>query len=159
MRDKYREEFLREAIRLAQENVQQGQGGPFGAVVVRGNQIIARGVNRVTANRDPTAHAEIEAIRSACWELEVFSLEGCTLYTSCEPCPMCLAAIYWAHLGQIFYAATRQDAAEAGFDDARLYEEMSRPLPQRTVPITQHCRNEAQTVFAFWRARPDAVPY
>lgn len=155
----YREEFLREAIRLAQENVQQGQGGPFGALIVQGERVVARGVNRVTPNHDPTAHAEIEAIRDACRTLGSFSLEGFALYTSCEPCPMCLAAIYWARLDQIFYASTRQEAADIGFDDAWLYDEIGRPLAKRTIPLVQHCQDEARAVFDLWRERPDAVPY
>lgn len=155
----YREEFLREALRLAEGNVEQGQGGPFGALVVRGDHVVARGVNRVTLSHDPTAHAEIEAIRGACQALETFSLEGCALYTNCEPCPMCLAAIYWARMDQIFYAATREEAAAIGFDDAWLYQEIARPLPERTLPLTQRLTEEAQAVFRLWRDRPDSVPY
>lgn len=159
MPQSYREEFLREALRLAEENVQGGQGGPFGAVIVRGDQIIARGVNRVTLTHDPTAHAEIDAIRGACRTLEMFTLAGCDLYTSCEPCPMCLAAVYWARLERIFYAATREEAAAVGFDDAWLYDEIARPLSERAIPLSQHCHDEVQAAFRLWRERPDAVPY
>lgn len=150
--------FMREAIRLAEENVKNG-GGPFGAVIVRDGNIIGRGTNRVTANMDPTAHAEINAIREACNHLGHWQLEGCTLYSSCEPCPMCLGAIYWARPAALFYANTRADAAAIRFDDEFIYREISLPLDARSIPTTQLLREEGLRVFASWEDAPDKVRY
>jgi guanine deaminase len=150
---------MRQAIRLSLQKMRGAGGGPFGAVVVRRGKIIARGWNRVTATNDPTAHAEMVAIRAACKRLKTFQLCDCTLYASCEPCPMCLAAIYWARLGKIFYAGTRRDAAAAGFDDELLYREMARPLSRRKIPMKQLLRGEALKVFAEWKSKPDKIRY
>ncbi len=152
-------EFMRQAIELATKNVTGGLGGPFGALVVRDGEVIATGVNRVTASNDPTAHAEVTAIRSACQRLGTYVLESCDLYTSCEPCPMCLAAIYWAHCRAVFYGSTAADAARAGFDDSRLYEEMRRPIRERSLPMTQMLAEEALASFAAWQAAPGKVKY
>lgn len=150
---------MREAIRLSRRMMERGAGGPFGAVVVRDGQVIARGWNRVTSTNDPTAHAEVVAIRAAARRLRRFHLEDCELYTSCEPCPMCLGAIYWARLGRVFYANTRRDAARIGFDDAFLYREFARPLRRRKLPMTQLLHAVARRVFDAWAAKPDKVPY
>ena len=153
--------FLTQSIRLAVESAQSGRGGPFGAVIVRSDngQIIGEGANQVTRTNDPTAHAEIVAIRQACRALESFSLAGCTLYASCEPCPMCLGAIYWARLDHVFFAATREDAARAGFDDAHIYHEVARPLSERTLPITHLAQSGALAPFSAWAEQRDRVPY
>lgn len=153
------EDFMREAIRISVEKMRQGLGGPFGAVVVKENRIIARGWNQVTSTNDPTAHAEIVAVREACRLLDDFRLTGCELYSSCEPCPMCLSAIYWARLDRLFYAATRQDAAEAGFDDEWLYREIPLPVAQRRLPTRQFLRETALEAFTQWKAKPDRIPY
>lgn len=150
---------MREAIRLSRAGMQVGQGGPFGAVIVRDGEIIARGSNQVTTALDPTAHAEIIAIRAAAQALRDFSLAGCDIYTSCEPCPMCLAAIYWARLDRVFYANDRLDAARAGFDDDHIYREFTVPIDQRAVPIAALLREEALPVFHEWNALADKVPY
>lgn len=142
--------FLSRAIDLARDNVLSHGGGPFGAVIVRDETLIAEGANQVTTTNDPTAHAEIVAIRNACRVLNTFELRGCTVYTSCEPCPMCLAAIYWSRAERIVYAASRQDAAAAGFDDEFLYREISTLLEHRSLPISQSQREEAQAVFTLW---------
>ena len=155
----YSEAFLREAIRLSLEKMEAGEGGPFGAVVVKEDQIVGRGWNRVTSANDPTAHAEVEAIRQACAALDTFSLAGCELYASCEPCPMCLSAIYWARLDALYFAATHNDAAEAGFDDALLYKEVSKPWKNRNLPAEQHLHAEAQKVFKVWNNKPDRTAY
>src|SRR5665213_2237591 len=147
-------EFMRRAIALATENVARG-GGPFGCVVVRGGEIVATGVNQVTATNDPTAHAEVVAVRAACQALGTFQLRGCTIYTSCEPCPMCLAALYWSRCDAIFYANTAADAAAAGFDDSFLYDEVSRPPDQRRLPMKRLLADEAIESFNTWRARTD----
>ncbi|MGA7157306.1 MAG: nucleoside deaminase [Acidobacteriaceae bacterium] len=152
-------EFMRQAIALATENVASGRGGPFGAVVVKDGKVVATGVNRVTATNDPTAHAEVTAIRGACAELRTFALEGCDVYTSCEPCPMCLAAIYWARCRAIYYGNTAADAAKVGFDDSFLYDEMKKPLTERSLPIEQMMRDEAWASFAAWRDAPKKVLY
>ena len=151
--------FLREAIRLSRIRMRQGRGGPFGAVVAKDGVIVARGWNAVTSSLDPTAHAEVVAIRRASRALATFHLEGCVLYTSCEPCPMCLAAAYWARIDRLVYAATRADAAAAGFDDAFIYDQV--PLaPEARSLHTDHLLNqEAIAVFADWLAKPDRVPY
>ncbi|MEI6075219.1 MAG: nucleoside deaminase [Verrucomicrobiota bacterium] len=152
-------DFMREAIRLSRQKMQAGAGGPFGAVVVRNNQIIARGWNRVTSANDPTAHAEITAIRAGCKKLRTFQLDDCELYTSCEPCPMCLAAIYWARFQKVFFANSRKDAAQIQFDDDLIYREVARPISRRRIPMTQLLRPEALKVFAEWQAKPDKVRY
>lgn len=152
-------DFLREAIRLAQHGVESEAGGPFGAVVVRQGEILAGGWNCVTSQNDPTAHAEVVAIRAACRKLGTFSLAGCELYASCEPCPMCLAASYWARLDRLVFAATRQDAAAAGFDDAMIYQELELPLAQRRVPTIHEMHADASAPFAAWRRKQDRVPY
>ena len=143
-------EFMREAIRLSISNMQAGHGGPFGAVVVKNGQIIARGFNQVTSTHDPTCHAEVDAIRKACKELGTFQLDGCDLYTSCEPCPMCLGAIYWARPARVFYGNTKADAAAIGFDDQFIYEELDRPMTDRQLPMTQLLRDEALAGFRAW---------
>ena len=143
-------EFMREAIRLSISNMQAGRGGPFGAVVVKDGQIIARGFNQVTSTHDPTCHAEVDAIRKACKELGTFQLDGCDLYTSCEPCPMCLGAIYWARPARVFYGNTKADAAAIGFDDQFIYEELDRPMEARQLPMTQLLRDEALAGFRAW---------
>ena len=152
-------EFMKQAIALATENVTSGRGGPFGAVIVKDGKVIATGANCVTANNDPTAHAEITAIRAACAALGSFSLEGCELYTSCEPCPMCMAASYWARCKAVFYGCVAADAAKAGFDDAFLYDEMKKPLSERSLPMVNLCGEEAWAAFAAWIASPQKVEY
>jgi len=152
-------EFLRRAIALAIQNVENGGGGPFAAVIVRDGNIVGEGVNTVTATLDPTAHGEVNAIRAACKALGAFSLAGCELYTSCEPCPMCLAACYWARLDCIYYGASAADAARAGFDDAFLYEEFRKSHAARTLPASQLLANEAWSAFAAWIESPNKVGY
>jgi guanine deaminase len=152
-------EFMQQAIALAVENVTSGRGGPFGAVVVKDGKVIATGVNLVTAMNDPTAHAEVTAIRNACAALAAFQLEGCEVYTSCEPCPMCLAAIYWARCEAIYYGNTAADAARVGFDDAFLYDEMKKPLDERKIPIVRMLPDEAWASFAAWRDAATKVLY
>jgi len=152
-------DFLRRAIELAKENVRRKQGGPFGALVVRDAEIIAEGVNRVTSSKDPTAHAEIIAIREACRKLGHFELANCEIYSSCEPCPMCLGAIYWARLGALYFAATRDDAAGAGFDDSFLYKELPRDWQARRVKTSCSMREQGREPFQLWLATPDRVPY
>ena len=151
--------FMHEAIRLSVEKMREGKGGPFGAVVVKDGQIISRGWNEVTTANDPTAHAEIIAIREACRTLGTFRLDGCEIYASCEPCPMCLSAIYWARLSRMFFAATRQDAAAAGFDDEFLYREIPLPADERELPSSQLLREEALAALAEWRTLPGKIPY
>ena len=151
--------FLREAIRLSVDKMRAGEGGPFGAVIVKEEAIVGRGFNRVTSANDPTAHAEIVAIRDACSRLGGFSLAGCEIYSSCEPCPMCLAAIYWARLQRLYYAATRRDAAEAGFDDAHIYQQIALPPAARRLATQQALRPEALAAFQAWREKEDRVPY
>jgi tRNA(Arg) A34 adenosine deaminase TadA len=151
--------FLREAIRLSRERMLASEGGPFGAVVVRNGGIVGRGWNRVTSTNDPTAHAEIVAIRDACARLQTFSLAGCELYTSCEPCPLCLAASYWARLDRIYHAATRDDAAAAGFDDRAFYDELRRTAGERSLTVEQRLREEALPVLHEWLQKPDRVRY
>jgi guanine deaminase len=152
-------EFMRAAIRLARDKMRHGDGGPFGAVVVRRGKIVGRGWNRVTSANDPTAHAEVTAIRDACARLKTFRLDDCEIYASCEPCPMCLAAIYWARLGKLFYAGARPDAAAAGFDDDLIGREMARPISRRKIPMRQLLRGEALRVFKEWQTKPDKVCY
>src|SRR5437763_125960 len=152
-------EFMREAIRLSVQMMRRGQGGPFGAIVVRGDRIIGRGFNRVTSTNDPTAHAEIVAIRDACRRLKTFELIGCDLYTSCEPCPMCLSAAYWARLRKIFYGNTRKDAQRIAFDDAHIYREVALPIRKRSLTMKQLRRDEALAAFKEWEAKADKVRY
>lgn len=151
--------FLRRAIELATANVREGRGGPFGAVVVRAGRIVGEGANTVTATHDPTAHAEVNAIRAAAKSLGAFSLAGCELYTSCEPCPMCLAAAYWARMDAIYYGAGAEDAARAGFDDAFLYGEVRKQAAARRLPARQLLADEAWASFAAWIASPAKVEY
>lgn len=152
------EYFIRKVIVSAQENVRRG-GGPFAALVVHHGEILALGTNRVTTDNDPTAHAEIVAIREACRQLGHFQLTGCDLYTSCEPCPMCLGAIYWARPARVFYAATRYEAARAGFDDAFIYEELTRPGSERRIPLIHVPDETAWMPFQAWLDHPDRKPY
>jgi tRNA(Arg) A34 adenosine deaminase TadA len=154
-----REAFMREAIRLAAEGVRRGDGGPFGAVVVRAGEIVGRGWNRVVADNDPTAHAEINAIRDACRRLGDFRLTGCELYSACEPCPMCLAAAYWARLEQVWYGATAQDAAAIGFDDSHIQRQVKQPEERRLLSHGQLLRGEALVVFRLWRESGSRVDY
>jgi guanine deaminase len=151
--------FMARAIELSIENVRSGRGGPFGAVVVRGGKIIAEGVNCVTAVNDPTAHAEVVAIREACKKLGVFELKDCEMYTSCEPCPMCLGAIYWARPARVYFGSTAADASNAGFDDSFIYNEIPRPHAQRKIPMIQMMRDEALEAFRTWQRQPNKVPY
>jgi guanine deaminase len=153
------ENFMREAIALSLDNVRSGRGGPFGAVIVRGGEVIARGANSVTAANDPSAHAEIVAIRAACQALGSFELRDCEMYASCEPCPMCLGAIYWARLERYYYANTREDAARAGFDDSHIYDEIARPAELRAVQgsrVLLACAGEA---FEAWLRSSAKVSY
>ena len=156
---KAEELFMQEAIRLAAENNKTGNGGPFGAVIVKNGKIIARGHNEVTSSNDPTAHAEIVAIRNACASLSSFQLDGCEIYSSCEPCPMCLGAIYWARPAKIYFAATRADAADAGFDDSLIYQEIALDPKQRLIPCEQILHNEALDVFHTWLANASKILY
>jgi guanine deaminase len=150
--------FMRRAIALALENIRAG-GGPFAAVIVKGGRIIAEGANRVTSTNDPTAHAEVVVIREACRILTDFQLSGCDLYTTCEPCPMCLGAIYWARPAHIFYAATAADAAAAGFDDAFIYDEMKIPPADRRIPTAQLLRGDSLAIFSSWKQLANKTPY
>ncbi len=151
-------EMMREAIRLANESVKNG-GGPFGAVVVKDGEIVAGSANSVTVDNDPTAHAEVNAIRKACRKLGTFDLTGCTIYTSCEPCPMCLGAIYWAHIERIYYGNNRKDAREIDFADDFIYDELEKPLDSRSVPIIPMLRDEALETFRLWSEKTDKVEY
>lgn len=152
-------EFLRRAIALATENVVSGRGGPFAALIVRDGQVVAEGLNIVTATNDPTAHGEVSAIRAACRALGTFTLAGCDLYTSCEPCPMCLAASHWARIQAIYYGCSAVDAARAGFDDAFLYDEFRKDPADRSLPTTQLLADEAWASFAAWIASPNKIEY
>ncbi len=152
-------EFLRRAIALATENVVRGRGGPFAAVIVRDGQIVGEGANSVTATNDPTAHGEVNAIRAACKALGTFTLGGCQLYTSCEPCPMCLAAAYWARLDAVYYGSSATDAARAGFDDALLYQEFRKDAQARALETTQCLGEEAWASFAAWIASRNKINY
>jgi guanine deaminase len=153
------QEFMRRAIALAMENVRTGAGGPFAAVIVKEGQVVAEGINRVTATNDPTAHAEVVAIREACRKLGDFQLAGCDLYTTCEPCPMCLGAIYWARPARVFYACVAADAAAVGFDDAFIYEELTRVPAERRVPMQQLLREESLAIFSLWQKQEKKTPY
>ncbi|MEZ4790130.1 MAG: nucleoside deaminase [Flavobacteriales bacterium] len=152
-------DYIRAAIALAREGMERGDGGPFGCVIVKNGVIVGRGNNRVTSSNDPTAHAEVVAIREACKQLGSFQLEGCVLYTSCEPCPMCLGAIYWARPDRIVFAGTRVDAADAGFDDQLIYDELPLPYSERRIRTEHLLREDAQAVFEAWKAKEDKVRY
>lgn len=152
-------DFMREAIRLSIDKMQAGHGGPFGAVVVRNGEIIARGFNQVTSTNDPTCHAEVDAIRKACATLGTFQLEDCDLYTSCEPCPMCLGAIYWARPRRVFYGNTKQDAAAIGFDDEFIYNELEKPLAERQIPMIELLRYESAAGFKAWEQHTARTEY
>jgi guanine deaminase len=151
--------FMARAIQLSIDNVLSGDGGPFGAVIVKNDSIVAEGVNRVTASNDPTAHAEVVAIRAACSKLGVFELTDCEIYTSCEPCPMCLGAIYWARLRRIYFGNVAADAAAVGFDDSFIYRELDHPLTQRSIPMVQMMREQALSAFRAWQDKPNKIPY
>jgi guanine deaminase len=151
--------FMARAIQLAVENVRSGRGGPFGCVVVKDGKVVAEGANLVTATNDPTAHAEMLAIRGACQKLRRFELKGCELYTSCEPCPMCLSAIYWARIDKVYFGGLAEDAAKAGFDDSAIYAEICQPLAQRKIPMVQTMREEALAAFRAWEENPGKISY
>ncbi len=151
-------EHMRTAIRLAIENVRNG-GGPFGAVIVKDGEVVSTGVNRVTANHDPTAHAEVSAIRNACQKLGTFTLEGCEIYSSCEPCPMCLGAIYWAHIDRLYYGCNQLDAADAGFDDSFIYKELELDKSERRLKTEELLSKEARATFEEWKKNENKVEY
>ena len=153
-----KEDIMREAISLADNNVRNG-GGPFGAVIVKDGKVVATGVNRVTANNDPTAHAEVSAIRNACKKLKTFDLSGCEIYSSCEPCPMCLGAIYWSRIKKIYYGNSKADAKDIGFDDSFIYDELALPYGQRHVAMERLLGDEAIATFNEWKSRPDKTEY
>ena len=155
----YKKEFMDEAVRQSKENVEKGTGGPFGAVIVKDGKIIARGSNKVTTKNDPTAHAEVETIREACKNLESFNLAGCEIYTSCEPCPMCLAAIYWARLDKIYYANDKHHAASIGFDDKFIYDELDLAHSERKIPMLHYHSDEALEVFKAWTENEGKTEY
>ncbi|HHT61997.1 MAG: nucleoside deaminase [Paludibacteraceae bacterium] len=154
----YNEKFMKKAIAASIKNIEQ-DGGPFGAVIVKDGKVIATGGNRVTANNDPTAHAEISAIRKACKKLNTFDLSGCEIYSSCEPCPMCLSAIYWAHLDRLYYGNTKKDAANIGFDDSFIYDELDLKPADRKIPSMQKLRDEAIKAFQIWDEKTDKIEY
>jgi tRNA(Arg) A34 adenosine deaminase TadA len=151
--------FMARAIELATENVRSGQGGPFGAVIVKDGAILAEAANRVTLTNDPTAHAEVLVIREACRKLGSFELKECELYTSCEPCPMCLGAIYWTRLARVYFGSLATDASQAGFDDSFIYREIAQPHPERGIPMIQMMREEALAAFRAWREKSDKIRY
>jgi tRNA(Arg) A34 adenosine deaminase TadA len=151
--------FMARAIQLSIENVHSGRGGPFGAVIVKDSTVIAEGANQVTSTKDPTAHAEILAIRAACAKLGVFELPGCEIYTSCEPCPMCLGAIYWSRLSRIYFATVAADASRIGFDDSLIYREIAQPLTHRSIPMVQMMREQALAAFRAWEEKPNKIVY
>ncbi|SMD05884.1 nucleoside deaminase [Pedobacter africanus] len=151
--------FMEIAIRLSEKNVLEGIGGPFGAVVVRAGKVVAKSANKVTSSNDPTAHAEVSAIRLACKKLKTFDLSGCTIYTSCEPCPMCLSAIYWAKIDTIYYGNTKVDAAAIGFNDKFIYDELDKPMHKRSLPVKQILRMEAQKAFKLWDQSAMRIDY
>jgi tRNA(Arg) A34 adenosine deaminase TadA len=153
------EKFMRMAIELSENSVTQSQGGPFGAVIVKDGELVAGSANMVVPNNDPTAHAEVSAIRLACQKLGTFDLSGCEIYTSCEPCPMCLGAIYWARLDKIYYANTKIDAADIGFDDKFIYDELELAMTERKLPIIQMMRNEALNAFRLWSEHEGRTVY
>ena len=147
------------AIQISVDNVLSGKGGPFGAVIVKDGKIVAEGANRVTSTSDPTAHAEVVAIREACAKLGVFLLDGCEIYTSCEPCPMCLGAIYWAHLARIYFGNLAADASKVGFDDSFIYEQFAKGLAERSIPMVQMMREQAWAAFRAWQEKPNKILY
>jgi guanine deaminase len=151
--------FMARAIQLAIENVRSGQGGPFGAVIVKDGSIIAEGANQVTLTNDPTAHAEVLAIRQACRTLGLFELKDCELYTSCEPCPMCLGAIYWTRLARVYFGGLAADASQVGFDDSFIYREIAQPHAEREIPMVQMMREEALAAFRAWQEKSDKLSY
>ena len=151
--------FMARAIQLSIDNVQSGRGGPFGAVVVRDGAIIGEAANQVTSTNDPTAHAEVLAIRGACQKLATFDLAGCEIYTSCEPCPMCLGAIYWARLARVYFANADADASKIAFDDSLIYREIAQPHSQRKIPMIQMMREEALAAFRAWESKPNKIEY
>ena len=151
--------FMTRAIQLSLENIESGRGGPFAAVVVKDGKIVAEGTNCVTSTNDPTAHAEVVAIREACKKLNNFELKDCEIYTTCEPCPMCLGAIYWARPSRVYFANTASDAAQAGFDDSLIYEEIPRPHAQRKIPLIPMMREEALEAFRVWKSKADKTEY
>jgi tRNA(Arg) A34 adenosine deaminase TadA len=153
-----RKEFMKRAIELSLESVNKS-GGPFGCIIVKENKIVAEGSNKVTSSNDPTAHGEIVAIREACKNLNTFTLAGCELYSSCEPCPMCLSAIYWARIGKIYYANTRDDAKKIDFDDSLIYSEFNKNINERKIPMVQIMRDEALKAFELWNGKKDKVKY
>jgi tRNA(Arg) A34 adenosine deaminase TadA len=153
------EAFMRMAIRLAEQNVKQAAGGPFGAVIVKDGKVVAQSANQVITLNDPTAHAEISAIRLACRQLGTYNLQGCTIYTSCEPCPMCLGAIYWARLDTIYYGNTKSDAAAIGFDDHFIYTELELPMAERSLKIRQLLHDEALKAFNLWHTSESKTDY
>ena len=151
--------FMARAIELSLENVRSGSGGPFGAVIVKDHAIVAEGVNRVTATNDPTAHAEVLAIRQACLQFGTFELRGCDLFSSCEPCPMCLGAIYWARIDRIYFGNLAEDAAKIGFDDSAIYAEINQPHAEREIPMIPMMRQEALAAFRAWEKHPGKIHY
>lgn len=151
-------EYMAEAIKLSEKSVESG-GGPFGVIIVKDGKIIGRGINQVTTHNDPTAHAEIVAIREACKELNSFQLDGCSIYTSTEPCPMCFGAIYWARPDAVYFGNTKEDAAKINFDDSFIYEEIDTPIDERKIPFTQLMREEAQKAFSMWDEKEDKIEY
>jgi len=151
--------FMARAIRLSIDNVLSARGGPFGAVIVRGGEIVAEAANQVTSTNDPTAHAEVMAIRDACRKLRAFDLPGCEIYTSCEPCPMCLGAIYWAHLDRIYFANDATDASQAGFDDSLIYRELAQHHSQRKIPMVQMMRDHGLEAFRAWKNSSNKIEY
>ena len=152
-------QFMKRAIALSQSNMEKDAGGPFGAVIVKNGKIIGEGWNKVTSTNDPTAHAEVEAIRQACQNLKTYDLSQCEIYASCEPCPMCLSAIYWARISKIYFANTKGDAAQIQFDDNFIYQEISKPLTSRKIPSEQFLRDEALKVFKLWDQKTDKIRY
>ena len=151
--------FMARAIQLSLDNVRSGSGGPFGAVIVKEGVVVAEAANQVTATNDPTAHAEVLAIRQACQRFRFFELRGCDLYSSCEPCPMCLGAIYWARIGKVYFGNLAADAAKIGFDDSAIYEEITQPHAQREIPMIQLMREEALAAFRMWEQNPGKIRY
>ena len=159
MENQKHEEFMKMAIALSVENVTENVGGPFGAVIVKDGKFVAGSANKVTSTNDPTAHAEVSTIRLACTELHTFDLSGCVIYTSCEPCPMCLGAIYWAKIDTIYYANTKTDAENIGFSDKFIYEELDKPMEKRSLPVVQMMRDEALHAFKLWETSPLSIKY
>jgi guanine deaminase len=159
MMQKENERFMKMAIALSEQNVTQSLGGPFGAVIVKDGKVIAKSANKVTTSNDPTAHAEVSAIRMACKKLKTFDLSGCVIYTSCEPCPMCLGAIYWSRIDLIYYANTKKDVADIGFDDQFIYDELDLHMDKRKLPVVQLLRDEAQQAFKQWSSAVMKIEY